>query len=188
MAGMFDWLSGQGKELSGGISKAMEDPNNVQMLGQIGQGISAGKSMGEVLNPTELIRNKVAAKAGGAVSEQNAQLMNLLFRNLSGGSAANPMPETGANPASVMPMSSALGENGMTNNFFDFMKNIPDPTPKGAEGPDTVTRSKTADGETITMKIPSKKNLSTYGTNVPLEAQPAGGGQSPFSMALRNQA
>ena len=63
------------------------------------------------------------------------------------------------------------------------------PTPKGQAGPDAITRNLTADGETITIKSPSERNLNTFGTSVPAESQvaqlPAGGqGPSPFWKAL----
>ena len=69
------------------------------------------------------------------------------------------------------------------------------PTPKGQPGPDSITTKETADGITTTIQTPSERNLSTYGTNVPVEAMPKkvmnnGGGvsdQSPFWKALLGQ-
>jgi hypothetical protein len=75
-----------------------------------------------------------------------------------------------------------------------------EPTPKGQEGPDQVqeTITRTADGTTKVTKVvePSKKNLSTYGPNMPVESMaqklaPQGQGgvseQSPFWKALLGQ-
>lgn len=66
----------------------------------------------------------------------------------------------------------------------------PVPTPKGQKGPDSVTTKQTADGTTTTIQSPSDKNISTYGTNVPLESQPAmvggdtGGGGAPATTGM----
>ena len=68
------------------------------------------------------------------------------------------------------------------------------PTPKGQPGPDAITTKQTADGTVTTIQTPSEKNLSTYGTNVPLESmsnKPSNMGgvsdQSPFWKALLSQ-
>lgn len=70
---------------------------------------------------------------------------------------------------------------------------IPEPTPKGQPGPNSVTIKKTADGTTTSIQTPSERNLSTYGTSVPPESMKApsvqGGvsDQSPFWKALLGQ-
>jgi hypothetical protein len=60
----------------------------------------------------------------------------------------------------------------------------PTPTPVGQPGPDSVTTKQTADGTTTTIQTPPQRNLQTYGTSVPPEAQTSQMGgvsdQSPF--------
>lgn len=57
------------------------------------------------------------------------------------------------------------------------------PTPKGQAGPDSVNVQQTADGTKLTISEPSKENLNTYGTTVPLENQ-VGDNRAPFLKAL----
>ena len=62
------------------------------------------------------------------------------------------------------------------------------PTPIGQPGPDSVTTKQTADGTTTTIQTPSQRNLQTYGTSAPPEAQTSQMGgvsdQSPFFKQL----
>ena len=86
------------------------------------------------------------------------------------------------------PTAEALRMQALQGNNPQVVK----PTPKGQPGPDSITTKQTADGTTTTVQTPSERNLSTYGTNVPLESMKTStmGGvsdQSPFWKALLGQ-
>ena len=145
----------------------LSDPNVLQGLGNAGQAISQGKSFGEALNPASLIAQIQGQKA-------NQQLLKMLM----GGVEETPLPDASSfNKFEAPSWESTL--MGLS------------PTPRGQMGPDSIIRNQTADGETVTIKSPSSKNLSTFGTNVPMESVArstggAGGGSatSPFFQAL----
>jgi len=99
--------------------------------------------------------------------------------------------EAGGNAAVANIRAKAMQEAG-GQVFPQLMQS---PTPQGQAGPDenVTTIKETADGKTISRvsKIPSAKNLSTFGTSVPPESVTSlqGGGvsdQSPFWGALLN--
>jgi len=57
-------------------------------------------------------------------------------------------------------------------------------TPVGSPGADKIVTSQDANGQTITIKSPSEKNLNTFGTTVPPESQPAQAAQSMQSSSM----
>lgn len=109
----------------------LADPNFQKYLGNAGQTIGNGGSVGQALNPSGFIEARQTQQAAAPILEQILSGIN--------------------------------------------------PTPKGAEGPDSVVTKKTADGTTITVNSPSKENLSSFGTSVPLEAQAKAPTVSPAS-------
>jgi hypothetical protein len=145
------------------------DPNFLQGLGNAGEVIGSGGSIAEALNPADLIRAIQTQKAGQDVLGQ-----------IFGTGKTTPVTQAGGGVGTGSGPGTATGAS------------LPiEPTPRGQAGPDAVTTKRTADGETTTIQTPSAQNLSTFGTNVPVESitqpQPSGGGTlgpSPFFKSL----
>jgi len=82
----------------------------------------------------------------------------------------------------------AQGMQGVGDQIIPQLQDLSglQPTPVGQAGPDAVTTKRTADGTTTTVQTPSERNLSTFGSSVPAEAQASGGvsDQNPFLQAL----
>lgn len=151
------------------LTTLFQDPNFLQGLGRAGEAFSRGEPAGVALNPSELIQQIQNQKAGGEV------LAGIFGPPTGALQAPAPAPTS----ASTIPTGASVGRNEGT-----LLEGQPIPewlreaiklgvTPQGSPGLDAFDVKNTADGSTITMRAPSPKNLSTYGTNVPAEAVPA---------------
>lgn len=153
------------------LGEMLANPNFQQALGNAGAAIAGPGSFAAAINPAEAIRQAQVQKAGE----------DMLAKILGGATS----PETVLD----QPAADTSGIPPLT-----FSGQMPQPTPIGQAGPDSVTTKQTADGTVTTIAAPSTRNLDTFGTTVPLEAQPkqatpAAGAQStvPFFQALFNQ-
>lgn len=110
--------------------------------------------------------------------QMNPQFLQMLAQTGAGlGKGQSVGQSLGDSTAQALRMRALMGQNPQSV-----------PTPVGQPGPDSVTTKQTADGTTTTVQTPSQKNLQTYGTAVPPEAQTLQEGgvsdQSPFFKQL----
>ena len=114
--------------------------------------------------------------------QMNPQLLQMMAQTGAGlGKGQSVGQALGESTAQALRMKALMGQNPQTM-----------VTPKGQEGPDAIKESivHTADGtkKTITVESPSKRNLETYGPNVPPETMKGGvSDQSPFFRNLLGQ-
>lgn len=159
------------------LQDLLQNPNFLQLLGNAGQTIGSGGSVGEALNPADIIRN---------VQSQQAiqQLLSQMFPQTNTQKALAP-PYTGTGSATAAPYQQP--QAGGLQNIANLMQGLPPVTPVGTPGLDSRTVTETADGKVTTTKEPSQQNLSTFGTTVPAEAQPLQAQKEkklPFPQAL----
>lgn len=149
----------------------LNDPNIIRGIGEAGSALSRGEPFGVALDPSQMIRRM-----------QSQEATKQLLAQILGGE---------------QPSGQNLTNTGITGiTAYDSKAGKPvtlTPTPQGQAGPDSIveTTKRTADGTTTTttVKEPSQRNLDTFGTSVPLEAQPqqstqTGKDMSPFFQAL----
>ena len=110
--------------------------------------------------------------------QMNPQFLQMLAQTGAGlGKGQSVGQALGDSTAQALRMKALMGQNKQLI-----------PTPIGQPGPDSVTTKQTADGTTTTIQTPSQRNLQTYGTSVPPEAQTSQMGgvsdQSPFFKQL----
>ena len=110
--------------------------------------------------------------------QMNPQFLQMLAQTGAGlGKGQSVGQALGESTAQALRMKALMGQNQQLT-----------PTPIGQPGPDSVTTKQTADGTTTTIQTPSQRNLQTYGTSVPPEAQTSQMGgvsdQSPFFKQL----
>ena len=110
--------------------------------------------------------------------QMNPQFLQMLAQTGAGlGKGQSVGQALGDSTAQALRMKALMGQNQQLS-----------PTPIGQPGPDSVTTKQTADGTTTTIQTPSQRNLQTYGTSVPPEAQTSQVGgvsdQSPFFKQL----
>ncbi len=158
------------------LTSALSDPNIIQGMGNAGQVLQQGGTFGEAFNPADMIRNMQQQKA-----------TKLLLDNMLGDGDLQSGGATGIEKILSGLISPVADTKTPTTNLtdnFGVAGNIL-PTPKGSPGPDAVTTTRTADGTVTTIKEPSARNLSTYGTSVPPESV-RGGSRStvPFWQTL----
>ena len=112
----------------------------------------------------------------------NPQLLQMMAQTGAGlGKGQSVGQALGESTAQALRMRALMGQNPQTM-----------VTPKGQVGPDAIKENivHTADGtkRTITVEEPSKRNLETYGPNVPPETMSSNNGgvsdQSPFFQNL----
>ena len=113
--------------------------------------------------------------------QMNPQFLQMLAQTGAGlGKGQSVGQALGDSTAQALRMKALMGQNQQLS-----------PTPIGQPGPDSVTTKQTADGTTTTIQTPSQRNLQTYGTSVPPEAQTSQMGgvsdQSPFFRNLLGQ-
>lgn len=109
---------------------------------------AAGGGVGDILGLVQQLAGGMGGMMGGAGAPGAA------------GAAGAPVSGHMLNASTPEPpMLEGRGYGGMA------------PTPIGTAGPDSVVTKQTADGTTTTVQTPSERNLSTFGTSVPPEAQ-----------------
>jgi hypothetical protein len=168
-----------------GFTELLQNPNFLQLLGQAGSTLGRGGSVGEALDPSQIIQN---------VQGQNST--EQLLRQLLGG--GNPQNATSTQmPVNLqqtldgaVPLQNAqpyqqpgMGQNPELQNIMDTFKGV---TPVGQDGIDGLTTSVSPTGTTTTIK--NSPNQQKFGTNQAPEMQTnstqTGGHSVPFLKAL----
>lgn len=158
------------------LEELFRSRNFLQMLGNAGETISKGGTIGEALNPASTIQDIIQQQALGEMLKQIFPQTN---------TQANLTPKTGGVPyADAKPYE--MPETPGMQNVLDAFKGV---TPVGKDGIDGITHNVSPTGSTTTIKNSPNSQGSTFGTSVPAEAQVAGGGvqkerRNPFLSAL----
>jgi hypothetical protein len=168
-----------------GLADLLQNPNFLQLLGQAGSTLGRGGSVGEALDPSQIIQNvqgqnstdQLLRQLLGGGNPQNAastQMPVNLQQTLGGGQ----VPQQNAQPYQQQQTS-----NPGLQNIMDTFKGV---TPVGQDGIDGLTTSVSPTGTTTTIK--NSPNVQKFGTNQPAEMQTnstqTGGHSVPFLKAL----
>ena len=178
----WDFLSSEGMARSydsstpgggGGITALLQDPNILQGMGNAGAALSSGATVGEALNPADLIRNMQQQKATQQLLQQ---LLAGAGKGGTGGVGGGVVsPEKWSNPdfklTSPTSLESNFGSGGLTS--------------PGTKGATSRTMTENADGTfNMTTKGDLRDQPSPYGSSKPMESITSGGQNSPFWQTL----
>jgi len=150
----YEWLANDGA-----AGKMLSDPNILQGMGNAGAALSRGESVGEALNPADLIRNMQQQKA----------TQQLLQQLLAGGGGGKGGASTGVvNPAQWG------NPDASTSKLL---------TPESEAGPNSITYKNDGTFNMTGNSVPMPKT-NPYGSSKPMESITSGGQNSPFWQTL----
>lgn len=148
----YEWLANDGA-----AGKMLSDPNILQGMGNAGAALSSGATVGEALNPADLIRNMQQQKA-------TQQLLQQLLAGAGKGGAGGGVvsPSAWGNPDA--PTSKLL-------------------TPESEAGPNSITYKNDGTFNMVGNSV-AKPKTDPYGSSKPMESITSGGQNSPFWQTL----
>lgn len=156
-----------GNSGAGFFERMLSDPNVLQGMGDFGAALSNGATFAEAINPSDMIKRITTQRA-------NKQLLNKLL--------GVDTQQGVTNPGAVDTQSNLP----FAKNFSGSVAPIPEPTPIGEAGPDSVNTNKTADFTKTTITTPNnvQQKTSAFTGGTPLEHS-RGTGNSFFKALLQ---